>query len=73
MFRLICTSAVLIALSGCINTPNTKALITPLGGVGVHSFEPQQSPDRMPPNADRVARIAANVQACSEPACASHQ
>jgi hypothetical protein len=75
MFRLICTSALIVGLSGCINTPSTKALITPVGAVGIHSFEPQHSVDGMPPpDADRVARIAATAQACSsDAACMSHQ
>jgi hypothetical protein len=48
-------------MSGCISTPNTKALVTPLGGIGYHTFAPQKNPNRMlPPDADRVARIAAN-------------
>jgi hypothetical protein len=75
MFRLFFMSALLIGLSGCINTATTKALITPVGAVGIHSFAPERSPDRMPPpDADRVARMAANAQACnSDPACVSHQ
>jgi hypothetical protein len=75
MFRLICASALIVGLSGCINTSNTKALITPVGAVGIHSFEPERSPDRMlPPDAERVARIAVNAQACSsDAACVSHQ
>jgi hypothetical protein len=64
-----------IGLAGCISTPNTKALITPLGGVGVHSFAPPQTPDLLPPSdADGLARIAANQRACAaDVTCAQHE
>jgi hypothetical protein len=32
-------------LSGCINLPQTKALVTPVGAVGVHNFAP---PNKQP-------------------------
>jgi len=66
MFRALTLVSAMVVLSGCVNTPNTKALITPVVALGVHSFEPERSPDRMPPpsTADGVARIAANAQAC---------
>lgn len=40
--------AIAIALlTGCISYPNTKALVTPIGAVGIHSFAP---PERTPDN-----------------------
>jgi len=67
MFRALSITTVLIALAGCVNTPHTKALITPIAAVGVHSFAPERSPDRMPPpSAEGVARIAANAQSCQQ-------
>jgi hypothetical protein len=43
-FLAVCSC---LALTACVNTPNTKALITPFAAVGVHSFAPPASPDRM--------------------------
>ena len=34
------------AIAGCVSTPSTKALITPVGAVSYHTFAPPQSPDR---------------------------
>jgi hypothetical protein len=66
--------ALAAAMSGCISTPNTKALITPLAGVGIHSFKPQHDPNRMPPDAQRVAQTAASQQACeADSNCMRHQ
>jgi hypothetical protein len=74
MFRAVIASCLLVSLSACVNTPNTKALVTPLGAVGFHTFAPQRSPDQMPPNAEGISRIAANLQACAaDGACPSHQ
>ena len=62
------------AMSGCISTPNTKAFVTPIGGIGIHSFKPERDPNRMPPDAHRVAQVAANQQACAADArCVQHQ
>ena len=37
-----------LSLAGCISYPNTKALVTPVGAVGFHTFAPpRQSPDEM--------------------------
>jgi hypothetical protein len=36
-------SALCICLAGCINLPQTKALITPAGVIGVHSFAPPEA------------------------------
>jgi hypothetical protein len=56
-----------LGLTGCINTPNTKALITPLGGIGVHSFAPPETPDVLPrSDADGLARIVAHQRACTD-------
>lgn len=51
---------VLFALSGCVNTPNTKALITPVGAAGYHMFKPKDVPTRIEPSdVDRLAAAAA--------------
>jgi hypothetical protein len=42
-------------LTGCINTPQTKALLTPVGVIGVHSFGP---PRPAPRNTDFDQRVA---------------
>lgn len=48
------------ALGGCVSTPNTKALITPIGAVGVHSFAPAQkkSPDELQAAREAEQRLA---------------
>lgn len=64
MLRALILMFSAVAMSGCISTPNTKAFVTPIGGIGIHSFKPERDPNRMPPDAQRVARIAGNQQAC---------
>lgn len=52
MFPLLC---LLFGLAACVSTPNTKALITPFGAAGYHTFAPPNSPDRMrEPNVDQM-------------------
>lgn len=69
MFRALVIAMIATLTAGCISTPNTKALVTPLGGIGYHTFAPHKDPDRMPPpDADSVARIAANQQRSTEAA-----
>lgn len=59
-FPALLTMLMSFALSGCINTPSTKALITPIGGAGYHTFKPTQPPDRIDPSeVDRLAAAAA--------------
>jgi len=52
------------ALAGCISTPSTKALITPIGAAGIYSFAPQRSPDEMKSAVDTSERLA-NLQRTS--------
>ena len=47
MRKLFLIGSTCALLCGCISTPNTKALITPVGAVGYHTFAPPDSPDRM--------------------------
>lgn len=61
MKRNILVGSVIVMLAGCINTPNTKALITPIGGVGFHSFAPRDSQRVREVNPDRVARLDVNA------------
>ena len=49
-------SALCATLAGCINLPQTKALITPVGVVGVHSFAPQPQAPRSTDFEQRVAQ-----------------
>jgi hypothetical protein len=75
MLRTLAMTMIAIALTACVSTPNTKALVTPFGGAGFHTFAPAKDPDRMPPpDADGVARIAAIQQACDDDeTCLRHQ
>jgi hypothetical protein len=47
-------------LAGCINTPQTKALITPVGAVGIYSFGP---PREQPRNTEFERRVAQRLEA----------
>lgn len=56
MSRIVALTLTLL-VAGCVSTPNTKALITPIGGIGIHAFAPP-SPDRMAASkSEQVARI----------------
>jgi len=44
ILKLISASALGVVMAGCINLPQTKALITPVGVIGVHSFAPPRPP-----------------------------
>jgi hypothetical protein len=52
------------ALSGCVSYGNTHALITPVGGIGYHSFKPSDTArDIRLPEQRNPDRIAANKAA----------
>lgn len=62
--RLVTTALVVsltAALSGCVSYGGTHAFVTPIGGVGYHSFKPenQSTPRdiRFPASPDRVAQV----------------
>jgi hypothetical protein len=50
--------ALLVTGSGCISTPQTKALITPMGAIGYHTFRPPQA---RPPTPSEIDRMVAHV------------
>ena len=53
-----------VMLAGCISTPQTKALITPVGVFGVHSFAPPvQQP---PPHIDFIQQRRMAEQRAAE-------
>ena len=49
--KVISAMALSVVLAGCISTPQTKALITPVGAIGIHSFAP---PPVQPRNVDFI-------------------
>jgi hypothetical protein len=49
-------SALCATLAGCINLPQTKALITPVGAIGIHSFAPRPEVPRSTDFEQRVAQ-----------------
>lgn len=52
------------ALSGCVSYGNTHALLTPVGGIGYHSFKPSNTArDIQLPEQKNPDRIAANKAA----------
>jgi hypothetical protein len=75
MFRTLIIVMFTATTAGCISTPNTKALITPIGAVGVHSFAPPSDPNRMTPSrADALARVASHQRTCNDDgACLQHE
>jgi hypothetical protein len=60
IFKVISAVTLSVVLAGCINLPQTKALITPVGAVGIHSFAPPAPTPRGVdfPDARRVAQRA---------------
>ena len=57
MTRTLIAAFMVLSLAGCVNTPATKALITPIGGVGIHSFAPRDSHHIKEVNPDLMAKI----------------
>lgn len=51
--------AAALVCSACVSTPQTKALITPVGAVGVHSFN---TPQTAPPDASAIDRMTAEIR-----------
>ena len=56
MKRMYMMMTIALLCAGCVSTPQTKALFTPVGAIGVHSFAPPQKPMN-PSEADRLARL----------------
>jgi hypothetical protein len=61
--RMLLLSACGVLLAGCINLPQTKALVTPVGVVGIHSFAP---PRETPRSVDFDRRVAEQRKSTSE-------
>ena len=48
MTRTVILVVAATVFGGCISYPNTKALVTPIGAVGFHTFAPaERTPDTM--------------------------
>ena len=62
---MLALMTIMVACAGCVSTPQTKALITPFGAIGVHSFAPAE---RTPMNASEVDRLAHMMQENGESA-----
>ena len=56
MKRMYLMMTIGLLCAGCVSTPQTKALFTPVGAIGVHSFAPPQKPMNAS-EADRLARL----------------
>lgn len=41
-------------LAGCVSTPQTKALVTPVGAIGYHTFAPPEARRPSPSDIDRM-------------------
>ena len=61
--QLLSISICAAALTGCISTPQTKVLITPVGAAGIHSF---RSPEATPPSASEIDRMTARLKQSAE-------
>lgn len=51
---LICVA---LTCAGCISTPSTKALITPIGAVGYHTFAPESQKGIDASDLDRMSAM----------------
>jgi starvation-inducible outer membrane lipoprotein len=56
MKRMYLMMTIALVCAGCVSTPQTSALFTPIGAIGVHSFAPAQKPMNAS-EADRLARL----------------
>jgi hypothetical protein len=57
-WRISLTLCAATLATGCVNLPETKALITPVGVIGVHSFAPRHQTPRsidIPTDAEKIA------------------
>ena len=45
----------LLSLSGCVSYGNTRALITPVGVAGYHTFKPTEPVREIPQDPNRIA------------------
>lgn len=57
MRRMLALMTIMVACAGCVSTPQTKALITPIGAVGIHSFAPAERRPMSPSEVDRLAHL----------------
>ena len=57
MKRIIAATIIALMSAGCVSTPQTKALFTPVGAIGVHSFAPTEQERRDASEADRLAHM----------------
>lgn len=51
------------AVAGCVSTPQTKVLITPVGAIGVHTF---RQPDAQRPTPSEIDRMTASIRRAPE-------
>ncbi len=56
--RMALIGILLVIGTGCISTPQTKALITPVGAIGYHTFRPPQA---RPPTPSEIDRMVAHI------------
>lgn len=49
LLSLVAVVSIAAALSGCVSSGNTHALITPLGVAGYHKFKPENTAPVVPP------------------------
>lgn len=59
ILHIVCLGLVSSGIVGCISTPQTKALITPVGAIGYHTFEP---PGARPPTPSEIDRMVAGLR-----------
>ena len=57
MKRMLALMVTVIACAGCVSTPQSKALFTPVGAIGVHSFAPVERTRMNSSEADRLAQL----------------
>lgn len=57
MKSLFAITVIALLSTGCVSTSHTKALFTPVGAIGVHSFAPTEQERPSASEADRLAHL----------------
>jgi hypothetical protein len=68
MKRMLALMTMVVACAGCVSTPQTKALFTPVGAIGVHSFAPVERTRMNSSEVDRLAHLMQERDQSGQPA-----
>jgi hypothetical protein len=68
MKRMLALMTMVVACAGCVSTPQTKALFTPIGAISVHSFAPVERTRMNSSEVDRLAHLMQERDQSGQPA-----